>query len=351
MSDNYTNSYKSTIDSLQLSTPIRQMLKTASMNLDAIKPSMLPPEMFKFASTGLGSIKSPVLPPEVFKFASMGLDAVKPPKLPPEMFKPTFMELSAIKQSMFPPEMFKFASMELGSVKSPILPPELLKTTSMGIGAIKQSMLPPEAFKAALGLSPSLTKLLGTDQIAKFATTGLGNSMSPYIKKTLDISGVFDSTPSISEAIKLNVKAASAWNNISKIMDSKSLSDIMSDNLRNDAFNSHSVNQHSDDQTSHLKIKETISENKYGHPRQTTSNTDIGSENLVDENVELMEYLNKSAIDMFNDGFSLPAIASTLISWALTFTNVLTKVKDSTDAYIWLGRILIDIYVVLKLLG
>lgn len=332
MSDNYTSSYKSTIDSLQLSTPIRQMLKTASMNLDAIKPSMLPPEMFKLASTGLGSIKSPVLPPE--------------------MFKPTFMELSAIKQSMFPPEMFKFASMELGSVKSPILPPEVLKATSMGIGAIKQSMLPPEAFKAAsLGLSPSLTKLLGTDQMAKFATTELGNSMSPYIKKTLDISRVFDSTPSISEAIKLNVKAASAWNNISKIMDSKSLSDIMSDNLRNDAFNSHSVSQHSDDQTSHLKFKETISENKYGHPRQTTSNTDIGSENLVDENVELMEYLNKSAIDMFNDGFSLPAIASTLISWALTFTNVLTKVKDSTDAYIWLGHILIDIYVVLKLLG
>lgn len=332
MSDNYTSSYKSTIDSLQLSTPIRQMLKTASMNLDAIKPSMLPPEMFKLASTGLGSIKSPVLPPE--------------------MFKPTFMELSAVKQSMFPPEMFKFASMELGSVKSPILPPEVLKATSMGIGAIKQSMLPPEAFKAAsLGLIPSLTKSLGTDQMAKFATTGLGNSMSPYIKKTLDISRAFDSTPSISEAIKLNVKAASAWNNISKIMDSKSFSDIMSDNLRNDAFNSHSVSQHSDDQTSHLKFKETISENKYGHPRQTTSNTDIGSENLVDENVELMEYLNKSAIDMFNDGFSLPAIASTLISWALTFTNVLTKVKDSTDAYIWLGRILIDIYVVLKLLG
>lgn len=332
MSDNYTSSYKSTIDSLQLSTPIRQILKTASTNLDAMKPSMLPPEMFKLASTGLGSIKSPVLPPEVFKFASMGLDSVKPPKLPPEMFKPTFMELSAIKQSMFPPEMFKFASMELGSVKSPILPPEAFKT-------------------ASLGLIPSLTKSLGTDQMAKFATTGLGNSMSPYIKKTLNISRAFDSTPSISEAIKLNVKAASAWNNISKIMDSKSFSDIMSDNLRNDAFNSHSVSQHSDDQTSHLKFKETISENKYGHPRQTTSNTDIGSENLVDENVELMEYLNKSAIDMFNDGFSLPAIASTLISWALTFTNVLTKVKDSTDAYIWLGHILIDIYVVLKLLG
>ena len=325
MSDNYTSSYKSTIDSLQLSTPIRQMLKTASMNLDSVKSSMIPAEVLKVASMGLGSVKLPTMSPEMLKAASIGLGSAKLPTMSPEMLKATSIGLGSAKSSMMSPEMLKAASMSLSSVKLPTMSPEMLKVASMGV-------------------NPSLTKLLGTDQIIKLATTGLGNSMSPYIKKTLDINKIFDSTPSISEAIKLNVKAASAWNSISKTMDIESFAAIMSNNLSYNTFNPESMGYQRNDQTSNLKSDETIPEDKDWQPGQSTSDTDISSENLVDENIELMEYLNKMAIEMFDNGFSLPTVTSVLFSVVISFTNILVKTKDVIEAYAWLATAIVIIY-------
>lgn len=302
MSDTYTIPYKSMIDSIQLSTQTRQILKAYSMNLEAIKPTMLPPELLK----------------------------------------PKFMELDAIKRSMLPPKLLKTNYMGVDAIKrSTMLPPELLKPTYMGLDAIKRSTLPPEAFKAA---SIGLTKILKTDQITKLGTIGLGNSMSSHINKTFDFNSVLDDTPSISEAIKLNIKAASAWNSISKTMDIESFAAIMAKNLNHNTLYPEDMSNYRNAQTNNLKSDKAIPKNNDRQPGQPTSDTDIGSENLIDENIELMEYLNKAVIDMINDGFSLPTILSVLVSQAISFTNILVKVKDAVEAYAWFAVVIIAIY-------
>ncbi|AUX11447.1 hypothetical protein C0213_03170 [Latilactobacillus sakei] len=322
MSDAFKSSYKTRLKGLQISIPhVNEILATQTKLSENLTNITLSPR--KHITTSFSEVNQKLS-------SNIALNR-------------TISDIGLVKQSI--------SSIE--SMKSAVADPGTISLNVPNIGEIKQSSLINDSVKLTVPTIESFKQpSLSNGSIKLAITTDLGSEASSYSNKISAINNILDSTQSltspISEAIKVNIKTASAWNSISKTMDIKSFGAIMSKNFDYNTFNPESVSYQRNDQTSNLKSDEAIPENNDWQPGQSTSDTDVGSENLVEENIELVEYLNKTVIDMLNDGFSLPTIISVLVSWAISFTNILVKAKDAVEAYAWFAVVIVAIYKVVS---